>query len=307
MLLVVCISICWAVLMDFEATGPRPRPPEDPWLEGRGSGVGNKGQPAAAPPSGPTPELMLRDEDELGVREKRIFEAEKPREKRQRGGEVAFDELVLVQVTPAIPADGVQRAQSYNTLGMKMNSFHPGTFWAVNTIVPDFALGAESNMSQGKEGGVVDSRNYAILIPYSSVCDRVLNFWPFDTVVVGDVDLAKAGAVVFYREGAKPKFDEGVHIKQVAYGDEGKRTAVARYIAENGYATLINVERTTLFGRASVRYRFTSGEVELGSGPGWEQSFKRLNTKSPKLSFGPCNALLVPNGATESLAALAFS
>eukprot|EP00928_Gymnodinium_smaydae_P080697 TRINITY_DN64344_c0_g1_i1.p1 TRINITY_DN64344_c0_g1~~TRINITY_DN64344_c0_g1_i1.p1 ORF type:complete len:504 (+),score=44.19 TRINITY_DN64344_c0_g1_i1:49-1560(+) len=213
-----------------------------------------------------------------------------------------LEQLMIVQVTPHISEDGIARAQMYNSDGTKSPAFRPVQYFALNTIVPDWALGSEKNISEGREGSIVDQREYIIMIPYRNIENRILNIWPIDTIVAGDIDLASVGATILHPFSKPIKFAPGVSIKTMAYASD-KRTSVDYVLKRNGYAVRESIDRVSMAGVSAV-YRLPSGiHVQLGAGPTFgNANIDFITTRyKAQVSFGGEQYLYLRNGATDAL------
>eukprot|EP00928_Gymnodinium_smaydae_P087449 TRINITY_DN71710_c0_g1_i1.p1 TRINITY_DN71710_c0_g1~~TRINITY_DN71710_c0_g1_i1.p1 ORF type:complete len:473 (+),score=28.28 TRINITY_DN71710_c0_g1_i1:242-1660(+) len=219
--------------------------------------------------------------------------------------EEVLDRLMLVQVTPAVAKDGVARARSYDVHGQATADYRPVQYFALNTIVPDFGLVSLEDLSRGRNGSVVDSRDFVILIPYRNIEHQILNLWPIDTIVKGDIYLSYVNAIILHPEGQAPEFDDGVCVRIVAYTDD-KRDKVQSLLGEMGYAVLHAMDRVTLASLSAIYHHSSAGVFQLGAGPGFgDSNIDFIRTKyGGHVSYGAEAYLFLRNGATEFLLGL---
>jgi len=223
-----------------------------------------------------------------------------------------LDKLMLVSVTPVIPKNGIMQAAVYDPkTGNATAIFRPVQYFALSTVVPDEFLGSLGDMASGKKGSVVDSRKYVVLIPYRNLQDRILNIWPFDTIVFGDYALANVSAIIVHPEDDKPEVEPSVfdRVQFHAYGEEGKRKSIEDLLKHRRFASLASYRRMGKV-RASARYVLPGGRVvELGSASGYNGSaaIGEANAEfirkryDGQVSFGPELAPVLTNGMTETL------
>eukprot|EP00928_Gymnodinium_smaydae_P029825 TRINITY_DN22356_c0_g1_i2.p1 TRINITY_DN22356_c0_g1~~TRINITY_DN22356_c0_g1_i2.p1 ORF type:complete len:467 (-),score=59.71 TRINITY_DN22356_c0_g1_i2:118-1518(-) len=226
--------------------------------------------------------------------------------------EYALSTLMLVSVMPmtAVQEDGWIRVKSHAN-GQATDTFRPAIYFALSTIVPDELLGTVAEVFSGSSSGMVESRKLVVMIPYKNLEHRVLNVWPFDSPVVGDIDLKTVGAVLLRPNGEPLNLSSDAleHIQVLDYGEEGKRAKVDSWLEENGYARRTYYKKLAL-GRWSVDYKMPNGHLyELGAGIDDEtddvlgkETTSFLSSKyGGTVSFGPEAFPVYSNNATVAL------
>eukprot|EP00928_Gymnodinium_smaydae_P006341 TRINITY_DN12238_c0_g1_i2.p1 TRINITY_DN12238_c0_g1~~TRINITY_DN12238_c0_g1_i2.p1 ORF type:complete len:555 (-),score=26.43 TRINITY_DN12238_c0_g1_i2:52-1716(-) len=221
--------------------------------------------------------------------------------------------LMLVSVMPmeALRRNGWLRIGVHNTVDSKLISvFRPVIYFSLSTILPDELLTVVESGKEGDHDNLID-RPLVVMIPYRSLEHRILNFWPFTTAVVGDINLKTVDALIMHPEGTylPLSHDAASRIRSISYGKEGKHESVNSWLKNNGYAYMTSYSRVAEY-RWSIQYAMPGGQIiELGAGiqSGHGISFGNstatfIRTKYVgKTSFGPENMPVVSNNATSAL------
>jgi|GEM_PF-4394872 len=125
------------------------------------------------------------------------------------------ENVLAVHLTNYFPQDGIVRASPENA-----GRFGVSLHFALGQPVIDHRQGSWSK------------RKYGVVLPLHAMRDQVLNLFPQDTFVLGDVKLPRE-AVIFIP--ATDKVPAGIPFKVIHYDAEvGLRNTISRYIRKSG-------------------------------------------------------------------------
>ena len=168
----------------------------------------------------------------------------------------AFEERVYaVHITKFLPTTGFIKAAKGR------GRFLPTIHFSLGEPVLDHAWGAWSHVP------------YAIVMPVTHLRDQMLNLYPQDTFVLGDVKVPR-DAVIFIPEGEQ--VPSGITNRVIRYNAaEGVKSAISKFLKESN-----SVEFSTKSARSDTKL----GNVNIMEGKRLQRIFRSLFDDKPYLT-----------------------